>query len=712
MVLVIACTSCAHAITWCKEKKTWIAGTPIWEGSVAKISECQKKCAQDSSCHAFNFDWKDVYCWLHTNTAIENVWPADGKISKFKDGESPRCGGPIPDTTVQATTTQASKATTKATTTTQASTSTQAPTTTQATTTAQQQTGGDYCKEYETWIDGDVIQDGWARSSSSVEDCEATCNAEPACDAYTFGGYCWLYPRSGVNNVYAHSAGKISGFKRGTSDRCSGSGPVDPTTQKPTTAQTTKVTDAGTDATAATTTKKATTRATGDCAATTDPKYDYGEVIDLSLQFYEAQRSGKLPADNRISYRGDSALNDGKPEGHDLSGGYYDAGDNVKFGFPMAGSMTVLAWGMIDYKDAYQCAGQLDWAYKTIKWGTDWFIKAHVSDNKLYGQCGDGGADHSWWGRPEDMTMNRPCWAISESCPGSDLAGETAASLASAAILFEGEDDAYSQKCLSHAKTLYAFAMNKKGAYHNCITDAGNFYKSWSGYWDELAWAAAWLYKATGDEKYRKDADSIMTSHGLLTAPNEFSWDKKTAGAQVLMYELTGDSKYITGAQEFCKKAANPNQTPTHTPKGLPYYSQWGSLRYAANAAFICLQVGENGVDANANKCFAKNTIGYMLGDAGRSYVVGYGTNPPKRPHHKASSCPTTGSCGWNELNTGNPNPQTLYGALVGGPNSQDGYSDDRTDYESNEVATDYNAGFTSALAGLSTMYRNEEVNC
>ena len=51
---------------------------------------------------------------------------------------------------------------------------------------------------------------------------------------------------------------------------------------------------------------------------------DYAEVLRLSLLFYEAQRSGKLPADNRVIWRGDSALNDGSDVGHDLSGGYYD----------------------------------------------------------------------------------------------------------------------------------------------------------------------------------------------------------------------------------------------------------------------------------------------------------------------------------------------------------------------------------------------------
>ena len=56
-------------------------------------------------------------------------------------------------------------------------------------------------------------------------------------------------------------------------------------------------------------------------------------------------------------------------------------------------------------------------------------------------QVGDGYVDHAWWGRPEDMTMDRPSMKIDEQNPGSDLAGETAASLASASILFQGYND-------------------------------------------------------------------------------------------------------------------------------------------------------------------------------------------------------------------------------------------------------------------------------
>jgi len=47
-------------------------------------------------------------------------------------------------------------------------------------------------------------------------------------------------------------------------------------------------------------------------------KYNYGEALGKSILFYEAQRSGPLPGNNRIPWRGDSALNDF------IQGGWYD----------------------------------------------------------------------------------------------------------------------------------------------------------------------------------------------------------------------------------------------------------------------------------------------------------------------------------------------------------------------------------------------------
>lgn len=70
----------------------------------------------------------------------------------------------------------------------------------------------------------------------------------------------------------------------------------------------------------------------------------------------------------------------------DLVGGYYDAGDNVKFGLPMAFTVTMLSWGVIEYGEQIAAAGEYIHALEAIKWGTDYFIKAHPHPNVLWAQ--------------------------------------------------------------------------------------------------------------------------------------------------------------------------------------------------------------------------------------------------------------------------------------------------------------------------------------
>lgn len=70
----------------------------------------------------------------------------------------------------------------------------------------------------------------------------------------------------------------------------------------------------------------------------------------------------------------------------DLVGGYYDAGDNVKFGLPMAFTVTTLAWSAILYRQELQSSGELQNVLNGIRWGTDYFLKASSKRNKLWVQ--------------------------------------------------------------------------------------------------------------------------------------------------------------------------------------------------------------------------------------------------------------------------------------------------------------------------------------
>ena len=270
-------------------------------------------------------------------------------------------------------------------------------------------------------------------------------------------------------------------------------------------------------------------------------KFNYAEALQKSFLFYEAQRAGDLPEDSRIPWRGDSVLEDGTDVGQDLSGGYFDAGDHVKFGLPMAASMTMLAWGLEQYQDAYEQIGQQDESLDAIKWGTDYILKAYddqgtatTADDVFYGQVGNGQADHAYWGPAETLTMDRPTYQIDAANPGSDLAGESAAALASASIVFRSQDPAYADELLAKAKQLYDFAEEYRGKYSDSITDASSFYNSWSGYTDELAWGAAWLHKATKaagatDSDYlTKAEDYFQKTGGIAYAPWTQNWMTKS----------------------------------------------------------------------------------------------------------------------------------------------------------------------------------------
>lgn len=442
--------------------------------------------------------------------------------------------------------------------------------------------------------------------------------------------------------------------------------------------------------------------------------HNYAELVQKSLLFYEAQRSGRLPENSRLNWRGDSGLEDGKDVGLDLTGGWYDAGDHVKFGLPMAYSAAILSWSVYEYRDAYKESGQLDAALGNIKWATDYFLKAHTAPYELWGQVGNGAQDHAWWGPAEVMPMERPAYKIDASCPGSDLAGGTAAALASASIIFKPTDSSYSEKLLAHAKQLYDFADRYRGKYSDCITDAQQYYNSWSGYKDELTWGAVWLYLATDEQQYLDKALASVSDWGDPASwPYRWtlSWDDVTYGAQLLLARLTNDSRFTASVERNLDywstgyKSNGSTERMTYTPGGLAWLEQWGALRYASNAAFLAF-VYSDWVDdtekANRYRDFAVRQMQYMLGDnpQQRSFVVGYGKNPPKHPHHR------TAHGSWaDQMNVPENHRHTLYGALVGGPGRDDSYRDDITDYVSNEVAIDYNAAFTGNVAKMFQLF-------
>lgn len=466
--------------------------------------------------------------------------------------------------------------------------------------------------------------------------------------------------------------------------------------------------------------------------------HDYAMALKKSLLYFEAQRSGALPPDQRVTWRASSGLFDGKANGVDLVGGYYDAGDNVKFGLPMAFTVTMMSWSILEYGKQMAASGELKNAMDAVKWGTDYFIKAHPEPDVLYGEVGDGDTDHTCWQRPEDMTTSRQAFRIDPQNPGSDLAGETAAAMAAASMVFRTTYPGYANLLLEHSKQLFEFADKYRGKYDASITVARNYYGSFSGYGDELLWAAAWLFEATEERFYleylARNGDALG---GTGWSINQFGWDVKYPGVQVLAakFLLQGRAgehaaalqRYRQNAEFFvCSCVGKGAVNVPRTPGGVMYHQRWNNLQFVTSASFLLTAYADYATVAGggAVRCpggaarpyeilaFVRSQVNYILGDNPRatSYMVGYGLNYPRQVHHRGASIvsvrtdPSFVSCqegyaSWYSKQAVNPN--TLDGAVVGGPDEYDDFADERNNYEQTEATTYNNAPFMGVLARL-----------
>ncbi|XP_010264196.1 PREDICTED: endoglucanase 8-like [Nelumbo nucifera] len=466
--------------------------------------------------------------------------------------------------------------------------------------------------------------------------------------------------------------------------------------------------------------------------------HDYGDALSKSILFFEGQRSGKLPVSQRMKWRKNSALHDGDQIGVDLVGGYYDAGDNVKFSFPMAFSTTVLAWSVLEFGKLM--GPDLQYAMEAVRWATDYFLKATSVPGFVIAQVGDPYGDHNCWERPEDMDTPRTPYAVSRKYPGSEVSAEIAAALAASSLLFKTSNPRYSARLLNRATMVFDFADKYRGSYNDSLGPwVCPFYCNFSGYYDELLWGATWLYKATTSPYYlnyvTNNAPALATNAvaaaGFHKYSNfaEFGWDTKDAGVNVLVSNLLMSAKansnpFHSNADKFVCSILpeSPTKSVTYSPGGLLFKTGGSNMQHPISLSFLLLVYARYLSNANSVvHCgnivappsrliqVAKRQVDYILGNnpLNMSYMVGYGKKFPQRIHHRASSIPSVDkhpaqiSCkdGTQYYLSNDPNPNLLTGAVVGGPDSNDKYSDSRALFVQSEPTTYINAPLVGLLA-------------
>lgn len=513
---------------------------------------------------------------------------------------------------------------------------------------------------------------------------------------------------------------------------------------------------------------------------------DFARALQYSIYFYDANMCGTdVDENNRYSWRGDCHTYDAKvkltagisddfvgtnlsqafidkysdvldPDGDgyvDVSGGFHDAGDHVKFGMPENYSAATLGWGYYEFRDAYKKTGQDDHIETILRYFNDYLMKCTFRDDKgtVIAHCyqvGDGDIDHSYWNSPEVDEMGRPAFFLTADKPQTDYVVSAAASLAINYLNFKDTDPTYAKKSLDYAEALWDFANANEIELSDNADGPKGYYRSekWE---DDYCWAAGWLYLCTGDKKPLEQAAPYFDYY----APSGwcYCWNDVWSGASCLWgrinqehpeLDLVGVVRKAQGKNDYVYdnfwdevEKCFPIYKQKETAGGYAFLNQWGSARYNTAMQLICLvydKYNNNGKPGEASK-WAKGQMEYLMGknditfkdriDANtaaekngepapysedelhgsRSMIVGYNENSVKYPHHRAAS-------GLTKCEDPDEQRYVLYGALAGGPDGQDNHNDVTSDWVYNEVTIDYNAAFVGASAGLYQYFGTDEM--
>ena len=481
---------------------------------------------------------------------------------------------------------------------------------------------------------------------------------------------------------------------------------------------------------------------------------NWAKLLQYTLHFYDANMCGTdVTGKSRFSWRGNCHVYDAKvpmhpidskhsgtnmseefmskykdildPDGDgciDVSGGFHDAGDHVKFGLPEAYAASVVSWGYYEFRQAYEETGEDDHVETICRHFCDYFMRCTFRDKSgdvvaFCYQVGDGSVDHEYWQSPEIDAMGRPAFFATSELPTTDDVSEAAAALAINYYNFRDTDKEYAEKCLDYSKALFDFANKNAKAVGPPGEGPMSFYTS-SKWEDDFCFAAGWLYLITEDHDYLEACEKYIDYY----APPGYvlCWNDMWNGVGIIfgriqdIYpEVCEETRVAIGRGQYEKldfwemeaKALNTVMNKKLTPAGYFHLDTWGRARYNTAVQFTALvydkyQKGKDRYnDKNEDYTFTKWSLGqmeYLIGDnpLGRSYVVGYGENCVKFPHHRAAS-------GLTMAEDPAEHKHVLYGALAGGPGEEDEHKDVTSDWVYNEVTIDYNAAVVGAAAGF-----------
>ncbi|MBU0474689.1 MAG: glycoside hydrolase family 9 protein [Bacteroidetes bacterium] len=359
----------------------------------------------------------------------------------------------------------------------------------------------------------------------------------------------------------------------------------------------------------------------------------YSPVVKELMRFFPIQRCGYTnPVGHEVCHIADAtSIIDGDKTLNktiDVTGGWHDAGDYVKF----LNTTALTTYTLLFAYDFDEVKFGFDYDKNNVpdileeaKVGLDWMLRAQTDDNRFITQV-QNLQDHTvGWRLPENdsLTFNRPAYIGI----GKNLIGIYSATMALASRIWKEKfcNVEFSEECLNVSEKYY----NLKDSVPDVDSSGTGQYLD-SNYEGKLALAAIELYISTKNRSYLKDAKKC----GIL-AGAEYWWSYGNIST-FAHYRL---AKYDRHFVEIIKLSLNTfNKTRNSKLFGESVSLGWGSNFTQIGTAIQAILYE----DISHNNEFDSLKISvrdYLLGKNqwGISFISNIGTNYSKNLHHQVS---------------------------------------------------------------------------
>lgn len=394
-------------------------------------------------------------------------------------------------------------------------------------------------------------------------------------------------------------------------------------------------------------------------------------------------------------------------------GGWHDAGDYGRYVVNSGISTATLLWtwemfgarvSPIKLNIPESGNGTPD-ILSEIKWNLDWMLTMQDDGGGVWPKQ----ASERFCGfiMPEKDTLVSYVFGTGQepyksSCATADFA----AVMAIAARAFRPFDRAYADRCLAAARKAWAWVEQHPNVIFHNPTGVNTGEYGDPDCADERLWAAAELWRTTGDGPYeRYFLAHYAEFHPSATAPQAWAhvsnlalWTYVLGGGKNAEAAKAIRQESLTAADQMVERTLANGYRISLTKGNY----EWGSNGTVANYGMQLVVANAFRPDPRYRDA-ALDNLHYLLGrnTFSLSFVTRVGENPYRHPHHRPSAADSNPEP-WPGLLSGGPNPARQDAAISKLPANLPPakmYVDDEGAYSANEVAINWNAALVFLLA-------------